>query len=117
MAAELEPEMESDFRVELSGCQRDCRLSLERADLGVVMDLSGEECFLYLGGRHRPFGPMRLPRVWKVFRTERAWYLVCLMYRALDLWRERHKPEETMAELADRLGQDRLDKLTCSKEL
>ncbi|MDR2142701.1 MAG: hypothetical protein LBR11_13145 [Deltaproteobacteria bacterium] len=110
LAQELAKELDDSFRVELAGCPRDCRMAMERSDVGLILDEGGRSLQVWLGGRHR-FGRDPIsPEYFRVFELAEAWPMLDLVFRIHDHWFTHRLPEdETLPELAKRLGPDFLN--------
>jgi dissimilatory sulfite reductase (desulfoviridin) alpha/beta subunit len=104
LTEELAPEMTDDFRIEIVGCPRDCRLALERCDLGLVLEDDGLEFSLWLGGRHRNFYEAPSPFEWQQIKIEDFKRLTFFVYNVHDLWKKLALPSESLYELTERIG-------------
>jgi dissimilatory sulfite reductase (desulfoviridin) alpha/beta subunit len=106
LAVELAREIDDVFRVEVTGCPKDCRLALERSDAGLVLAEDGRGLTVWLGGRHRFGRPPIQPEPFAFFEITEAWPAMDLIFRGHDLWYTHRLPEdETLPEMVRRLGQ------------
>jgi hypothetical protein len=107
LAEELAKELNDDFRSELAGCPLDCRLSMERADVGLVLAEDGRGLTVWLGGRHRFGHDSVQPAPFRDFSLNEAWPALDLIFWLHDLWYTHRLPrDETLPEMARRLGLD-----------
>jgi dissimilatory sulfite reductase (desulfoviridin) alpha/beta subunit len=103
--------MTDDFRIEIVGCPRDCRLALERCDLGLVLEEDGLEFSFWLGGRHQSFYEAPSPFEWQQITLEEFKRLTFLVYKVHDLWKKLALPSESLYELTERISFNKFETL------
>ncbi|MDR1085847.1 MAG: hypothetical protein LBP22_13585 [Deltaproteobacteria bacterium] len=107
LAEELNKELDSYFRAELIGCPKDCRLAMERTDVGLILAQDGQGLTVFLGGRHRFGHDPVVPEPIKFFELSEAWPMLDFVFMIHDQWYELRLPEdETLPETVSRLGLD-----------
>jgi dissimilatory sulfite reductase (desulfoviridin) alpha/beta subunit len=111
LAKKIEPQIHAQFRVELAGCPLDCRLAAAKADLAIILDDDTSNFVIWLGGRHRPFRKKILPKPWLKHEVSEIKELLERVSKVHDFWSSLAMGEETLPELADRLGFSQLEKL------
>jgi dissimilatory sulfite reductase (desulfoviridin) alpha/beta subunit len=106
LAMELSSEMTDNFKIEIAGCPLDCRQSIARSDLALVLDSSASWFVVWLGGRHQPFTEPLLPKPWLRNDIECIRELLDLVFGIHDRWRKMAADQETLPELVARVGLD-----------
>jgi hypothetical protein len=109
---DIAPILVGDFRVSAAACTRDCRLSLERCDVALLLSDNAKALDIWLGGRHKPFGALVTPVPVNSLDISLAPRMVKLIERVNEFHLDKANAEESFPELMARLGQDGLSHLT-----
>ncbi|MDR2460187.1 MAG: hypothetical protein LBE38_05330 [Deltaproteobacteria bacterium] len=105
LACRLETETPG-LKLSLSACPRDCRLSLERVDLGLLLADRAIDICLWLGGRHKPFTPLIAPRPFKLIPFKEEKVILRTISSVHNFWLDKRKENESLPELYNRLSQE-----------
>jgi dissimilatory sulfite reductase (desulfoviridin) alpha/beta subunit len=110
LSEEIQSFLSGPLKISVTGCPQDCRFSLERVDLAILLDDENEAFEIWIGGRHRPFFPAVTPEKWGIIPWTEPLDVVDLTLQICDLYSnlEGLTCNETFPEATQRLGKNHI---------